>query len=110
MPRWASISRDISRSAGAERKTFARREKNRLISDLFREQFIHEAGHPAPALGFGGQSFRSRPGDGIEAGFPAAFGFLPGTFDEALLFEADQRRVEGALIESQEIIRNLVDA
>lgn len=68
------------------------------------------AGDALPVLGFGGELFASRAGDGIKARAAIVAGHAPGRHDPAALHQARERGVYGALVELQDVSADLFDA
>ena len=71
---------------------------------------MNAGGEALPLGDFGVELFASGPGQRIEAGAPVVLGCAPFGRNPALVLEAVQRRVERALLDAQQIIRNLLDA
>jgi hypothetical protein len=76
----------------------------------FGEQLFQQAGHLPPAPRLLGEGFLAGFGDRIEFGLAVGFGPVPRAGDPTLLFQADQRGIERALVELEQILRNLLEA
>jgi hypothetical protein len=77
---------------------------------LLGEDAADYAGDALPVFGFYGEAFQAAPGNGIEAGFAVVLRSAPLGFDPALMLEAEQRGVDGAFVESEDVLTELLDA
>src|SRR5436853_192351 len=64
----------------------------------------------AAKLGLGRQLLPPRPSDGIESRATVVVAGAPLTRDPALLFEAEQSRIDRTLVELQRAVGHLLDA
>ena len=62
-----------------------------------------------PALGFLIQRFQPRLGDGVILRFAAVFRLAPGATGPAVLLNPDESRINGALVEIQGVVRDLLE-
>src|SRR6185437_1060672 len=67
-------------------------------------------GHAMPVLRFAGELLCARAREGIKARAAIIFRNAPFRANPAALFEADERGIEGALIELEHIVRHLLEA
>lgn len=67
-------------------------------------------GEAAPVGGFLFELGAARRGQRIKLGLPACLGFFPFGFNPGFLFQAVQSRVERALLDLQDVARNLLNA
>src|SRR5207302_624661 len=74
------------------------------------QQPRHDGGHPLPAFGFRGELLASGSSQRIKFCPPVVLARPPLRRDPALLLDAQQRRIEGALIEVQHVVRDLLNA
>src|SRR5687767_3127816 len=102
--RWASISRASSRSARLERNNETNRSRKRRAGPMdglplvFEQELVDQAREPAPALGLARQLALAGLGEGVVLGVAVALGLPPGALDPALLLEANERRIQRALV------------
>ncbi len=85
-------------------------EDGRPASGLLRQQTVENARHLAPAVGFFLESFEAGFGDGVVLGLAIVFGGAPVGVDPAILLEAQQGGVEGALVDAEQIAGDLLKA
>src|SRR6266850_2804214 len=110
---WTSESR--SRSIRCLLKKPCNREANvasHFISCPFRaaQEARHQRRHSFPAFGFGKQLFSARPRQRVVLGFAVVLRRTPFGGDPSPLFQAQQCRIERALVELKQIFRHLLDA
>src|SRR5580700_1557703 len=102
---WKRSSRSRSRSMRAGRTTLRRRPSHlRIAHDL-----PDARGETLPAFLLVGELFAAEPRERIEARFAILLGDAPFRADPSGLFHTMQRRVERALLNTQELIGNRVD-
>jgi hypothetical protein len=65
---------------------------------------------PLPQCGFLLELFLPGPGEGVVLGATVLLGHAPLRLDPRLILEALQRRVERALLNQQNVVRQLADA
>jgi len=69
-----------------------------------------DAGDAFPLFGFEGELLRSLFGDRVEFRFAVVVGGAPAGGDPALLLEAEQGSVDGAFVQFQNVLADLLDA
>src|SRR5450631_1801624 len=86
--------------------------RERVISaQPFKTQYAPDYGRDCfPVLGFARQLLQSEFGDGVEPRLAVVFRSTPFRSDPALLLQAEQRRVNGSLIQLQNVVAQLLDA
>src|SRR2546427_2498621 len=116
---WISSSRSASRRR--VRNTARRRDSSTPIArqlvfiapephrSCFLQETVDDRHDPRPFLRFGGQVLAARSGDLVEPGAAIVVARAPRALDEALLLEAEQRWIDGALIEREHAARRLLD-
>src|SRR5271168_376064 len=77
---------------------------------LLREDSAYYAGDALPVFGFYGEAFQAVLGNGVVAGLAIVFRCAPLGFDRTLVLEAEQRGVDGAFVEGQDVLTELLDA
>ena len=70
----------------------------------------YQARHLTPALRLFFQGFLSGFGNGVVFRFTILLGLTPRTLNPALLFQPHQGRVEGSLVEAEQVLRELLQA
>ena len=73
------------------------------------EQLFNNIGHLTPAFGFFIERLQPCSGDGVILRFTFVFRSAPGTPGPAVLFKPDKRRIDGALVKSQGVLRDLLE-
>src|SRR5688500_2082666 len=114
--RCARLSRSSSDSARSGRRDDNRRRMVRRIAgfprdrrSVLEQKLVDEARETAPALRLLRERAVTRARQRIELGFAVGFRPAPGALDPALLLHADERRIQGALIEGQRMVRHLLE-
>src|SRR5271156_4987714 len=72
------------------------------------QQLFNNAGHLAPALGFFIERLQPCLGDGVILRLAIVFRLAPGTTGPAVLFNPYKSRIDGALVEIQCVLRDLL--
>src|SRR5439155_633248 len=85
-------------------------EDRGVVADAKRQYTADHTGDAFPALGFTGQLFAAGLGDRIELRLAVAFRGTPFRTNPALLRQAQQGVVDGAFVEAQAIVADLLDA
>src|SRR6185369_14823859 len=109
--RWKRSSSSRARSARRRERSARRRRRKsvQVISGQFHDA-ADGGGEAGPLLGFVVQLLPAGRGEVIKAGTPAEFGDTPFSLDPALMLEAMQGGVERALVDPQDVLRDLLDA
>src|SRR6478609_9828471 len=76
----------------------------------FRQQLFDHASHLAPAFGFLIERLQPRLGDGVIFRFATVFSLAPGAAGPTALFNPDKSWINGALVESQGVLRDLLQS
>jgi len=102
----------LPRSAQCGRPQLLSFESHRGVSRFFSfelEDAADHAGDPLPLFGFERELFRAFFGDRVELCFAIVVGGAPAGGDPALLLQAEQGSVDGALVQFEDVFADLLD-
>src|SRR5579872_2408569 len=114
--RWTPTS--LSKSASIRRRwRGARMRESRTLNQVniasafsrHVEETADHAGDSPPVAGDRGEPFSPGAGNRIEFGLAIIVGFPPFGLDPTLLCQAQQRSIDGALIELEHVVTDLLD-